>query len=272
MNKSILKTLMASVLATTTVMTSSIALQAASTCPVTLTRPEAGSDSWCNDGWINYFVDAYNLDMSDWTSEVDGGNNRCDTTLHFGRLMNGVWVLNYADGPAGKARDDFSGNILHWGGNYSMMHIDSITPVCEDGPDTDIAYTDISGDVEVYLPFFFSRTAVQRASTLLHESRHGYGCWHNGNDGDNKCPARSASCDESYGDGCPLHAGGAKGGTGYQVLWLWWFTAAADSITGTPDRKAQARDLANTYLNSMFDHDPCFNITATGQSVNMCPR
>lgn len=243
-------------------------LASASTCPVTLARPEAGSGSWCNDGWINYFSNAYHLTLSDWTSEVDGGDTPCDTTLHFGRFMNGVWVLNYADGPNGKARDDYSGSILHWGGNFTMDNIDSVTPICAD--DGLIAYTDVFGDVEVYLPFFFNRGDVQRASTLVHEARHGWGCVHNGNDGSNRCPARSDSCDEAWNDGCLAFAGGRQGAITYQVLWLWWFTAAADAITGTSERKQRAADLANLYLNTMYDTSPCFNITTTGQSIQTC--
>jgi len=51
----------------------------------------------------------------------------------------------------------------------------------------------------------------------------------------------------------------------------WWFTVDADSITGTPVRKAFARDEANRIFNTMFDVNPCINITSSGAVINTCP-
>src|SRR5215211_8238082 len=94
------------------------------------------------------------------------------------------------------------------------------------------------------LPFFYNENVVERAATILHEARHADWCGHNGNDGSNKCPARSDSCDESFENGCKgVGSPSGRGATGYQALWLWWFTVDADSITGTPVRKAFARRL-----------------------------
>jgi hypothetical protein len=187
--------------------------------------------------------------------------------------MNAIYVVNYADGPGSKSRSDFSGSILHWGGNYTMREIDELDARCGDGSKR--AYTQWGWQdnyTRLYLPFFYDENVVERAGTLIHEARHADWCGHDGNDGSNKCPARSSSCDEDYYDGCAgIGSPSGRGACGYQAVWLWWFTVDADNITGSTIRKDFARDEANRILDTMFDNDPCFNITSTGNVVSTCP-
>lgn len=227
--------------------------------------PEARVGNWCNQTWVNYFWDAYDFDKGDWDNGF-GFSNACDTSRPLGRTFNAIYLLNYADGPGGKSRSDFSGSILHWGGNYTMREIDELDARCGNGGSR--AYTQWGWQdnyTQLYLPFFCNENVVERAGTLVHEARHADWCGHSGNDGSNKCPARSKSCDEDYYNGCSgIASPSGRGATGYQAVWLWWFTVDSDSITGTSTRKAFARDEANRILNTLFDNDPCFNITSSG--------
>jgi len=244
----------------------------ADTCSAVLTtEPRVGG--WCFQSWVDFFWDAYDFDQGDWDDGF-GFPNACDLTRPLGRTFNAIYVLNYADGPSGKSTSDFSGSILHWGGNYSMREIDELDARCGDGSRR--AFTQwgvlIDNYTQLYLPFFYNENVVERAATILHESRHADWCGHNGNDGSNPCPARSDSCDESFDDGCGGFASpSGRGATGFQALWLWWFTVDADGITGTSARKAFARDEANRIFNTMFDVDPCLNITSSGAVIDTCP-
>lgn len=242
----------------------------AATCTaVMVTEPRVGN--WCNQTWVNYFWDAYDFDKDDWDNGF-GFSNACDTSRPLGRTMNAIYIVNYADGPGSKSRSDFSGSILHWGGNYTMREIDELDARCGSG--TKRAYTQWGWQdnyTRLYLPFFYNENVVERAGTLVHEARHADWCGHNGNDGSNKCPARSSSCDESFDNGCSgIGSPNGRGATGFQALWLWWFTVDADSITGTSTRKAFARDEANRIFSTMFDSNPCFNITSSGATVSTC--
>ena len=238
---------------------------------VMVTEPRVGG--WCFQSWVDYFWDAYDFDEGDWDDGF-GFSNACDLTRPLGRTFNAIYVLNYADGPGSKSRSDFSGSILHWGGNYSMREIDELDARCGDGGSR--AYTRwgvfIDNYTNLYLPFFYGENVVERAGTLLHESRHADWCGHNGNDGSNKCPSQSDSCDESFENGCSgFGSPSGRGAVGFQAVWLWWFTVDADSITGTSTRKAFARDEANRIFDTMFDVSPCINITSSGAVIDTCP-
>jgi hypothetical protein len=202
-----------------------------------------------------------------------GFSNACDLSRPLGRTLNAIYVLNYADGPGSKSPSDFSGNILRWGGNYSMREIDELDARCGSNSTTRARTQWGAGDnyTELYLPFFYNENVIERAGTLLHEARHADWCGHSGNDGGNKCPSQSASCDESFTDGCSgFGSPSGRGAVGYQALWLWWFTVNADSITGTAVNKAFARDEANRLFNTMFDVNPCMNITSSGAVIKTC--
>lgn len=236
-------------------------------------EPRVGG--WCWQGWVDFFWNAYDFDRGDWDQGF-GFSNACDLSRPLGRTFNAIYVLNYADGPGSKSTNDFSGSILHWGGNYSMREIDELDARCYGSSTTTRAYTRwgifVDNYTQLYLPFFYNENVVERAGTILHEARHADWCGHNGNDGSNACPSGSNSCDESFGNGCDgIGSPSGRGGTGYQALWLWWFTVDSDNITGTTTRKEFARDEANRIFDTMFDVDPCINITSTGAVINTCP-
>jgi len=63
---------------------------------------------------------------------------------------------------------------------------------------------------------------------------------------------------------------GGRGATGYQALWPWWYAFEGDASHGTTPMKDMARDEANRIFNSMFDINPCFNITNTGGTFQTC--
>ena len=247
------------------------AVQAQSICGMSSPPSEVRVGGWCSQNWVDYFWDAYDFDKGDWDNGF-GFSNACDLRRPLGRTFNAIYVLNYADGPSGKSRDDYSGSILHWGGNYSMREIDELDASCETNARATTRWGFlIDNYTRLKRPFFYSENVVERAATILHEARHADWCGHNGNDGSNRCPARSESCDESYYDGCGgIGSPSGRGAVGYQALWLWWFTVSADSITGTTARKQFARDEANRIFNTMFDVNPCFNITSSGATVSTC--
>jgi hypothetical protein len=242
-------------------------------CSVT-TRTETRVGNWCNQGWVDFFWDAYDFDKGDW----DGGfgfSDACNLRLPLARTLNGIYALNYADGPGSKSTSDFSGSILHWGGNYTMREIDELDGRCgaSSAPRASTTWGIlIDNKTVLFRPFFYNENVIERAGTLLHEARHADWCGHNGNDGSNSCPAGSDSCDESFTNGCSgIGSPSGRGGTGFQAVWLWWFTVDADSITGGSVRKAFARDEANRIFDTMFDVDPCINITSSGAVIDTCP-
>jgi hypothetical protein len=233
--------------------------------------PAVMSGFWCTQPWIDFYWDAYDFDKGDWDHGF-GWEDACNRRLPLARTFQAIQILNYASPNEPTTTGDFNGNILRWGGNYTIREFDELDARCGDG--TARAYTTWGGFddyTELYLPFFYNENSVERAGTLMHEARHADWCGHNGNDGSNKCPAKSDSCDEKYLDGCGGFASpSGRGADGYQVLWLWWYAFEADSQHSSGTMKAWARDEANRILNTMFDVNPCFNITSTGGKTTTC--
>jgi hypothetical protein len=227
---------------------------------------------WCQQSWINFFWSGYDFHSWDWPNSF-GLNDACNLTLPLGRTFNSIVVLHYAMPVDPTSTGDFSGNILHWGGNYALREIDELDATCATGspaahtvwgPVID-NYTDLNQD------FFYGMNVIERAGALVHEARHADYCGHNGNDGTNPCAEAIASCDESFNDGCSgVGSPTGQGANAFEVAWLWWFTVEADAGYGTTSHKELARDMANAILDGRFDVRPCFNITTTGQIVTTC--
>jgi len=231
---------------------------------------EAGVNfgSWCQQGWINFYWSQHGMYQEAW-DEGFGYHDPCNLSLPLGRTFNALQVLNYAAPVDATSTGDFSGNILRWGGNFAIREIDELTASCSTASRAYTVYAPfVNHYTELRLPAFYNENVVQRAATILHEARHADYCGHNGNDGFNPCPSGSDSCDESFDNGCWESTG--RGATGYQALWLWWFTVEADATHGTTVMKDMARIEANRIFNTMFDENPCFNITGTGQIVGTC--
>jgi hypothetical protein len=234
------------------------------------TEPAVMFNFWCSQNWIDFFWDAYDFDKSDWTGF--GWEAACDLRRPLARTFQAIELVNFSSPVDPLVTDDFSGNFLHWAGNYTMRELDELDARCGDG--TLRAYTtwgSIDDTTELYIPFFYKENVVQRAGTLVHESRHGAWCGHNGNDGSNACPAMSNSCDEKLNDGCSgFGSPSGKGADGFQLLWLWWYAVEADAQHSNSTMKDFARDEANRILDTMFDVDPCFHITSNGAKVTTC--
>lgn len=236
------------------------------------TEPAVMSSFWCTQEWIDFYWDAYDFDKDDWDDGF-GWEAACDLRRPLARTFQAIELVNYASPNEAIATDDFSGNFLRWAGNYTVREFDELDARC--GDDETRAHTEwgpiIDNYTELYLPFFYNENVVQRAGTLVHESRHADWCGHNGNDDANACRAMSNSCDEKYKDGCTgIGSPSGRGANGYQILWLWWYAFEADSQHSNVTMKDFARDEANRILNTMLDANPCFNITSNGDKINTC--
>jgi hypothetical protein len=235
------------------------------------TEPAVQFNHWCTEGFIDFFWDAYDFDKGDWVGF--GWDAACDLRRPLARTFQAIEMVNFSAPVDPFFTDDFTGDILHWGGNYTMREIDELDARCSNG--TFSAFTVwgpiIDNNTELYTRFFYSSNVVQRASILVHEARHADWCGHNGNDGSNACPSGSPSCDEKLNDGCTgIGSPSGKGADGFQVMWLWAFTLEADAQHGGSVRKAMARDAANGIIDSMFDVNPCFHITSNGDKITTC--
>jgi hypothetical protein len=230
----------------------------------------------CTSTWVNFYWNAYSMDEDDWDDGF-GFTNACDTTMPLARTLNAVELLHYAAPVDATTTGDFSGNILHWGGNYTIREFDELDGRCGDGSlRAYTAYGQPDDYTDLYMPFFYSENPVQRAGTLMHESRHADWCGHSGNDGSNPCPGGGDSCDERTGfngaDACAgIGSPTGVGANGYQVLWLWWYLVEADSAHINSTMRTQARDEANFLLTNRFDENPCFTLTTSGGTVDTCP-
>jgi hypothetical protein len=236
------------------------------------TEPAVQFNHWCSGNFIIFFWDAYDFDKGDWDDGF-GFSDPCDLRRPLARTFQAIEMVNFSAPVDPMLTNDFSGDILHWGGNYTIREIDELDGRCSNDPFH--AFTVwgafIDNNTELYTKFFYSDDVVTRASLLVHEARHADWCGHNGNDGSNACPAGSASCDEKFNDGCSgIGSPTGKGADAFQVMWLWVFTSEADAQHGGAVRKAMARDAANSLLNSMFDVDPCFNIMSNGDKITTC--
>jgi hypothetical protein len=236
------------------------------------TDPGVMTSFWCTQPWIDFYWDAYDFDKGDWDDGF-GWEAACDRRRPLARTFQAIELLNYASPNEALQTNDFNGNILRWGGNYTIREFDELDARCGDG--TKRAHTQwgvfVDNYTELYIPFFYNENVVERAGTLMHEARHADWCGHSGNDGSNKCPAKSDSCDEKYLDGCSgIGSPSGRGADGYQVLWLWWYAFEADAQHSSSTMKAFARDEANRILNTMFDVNPCFNITSNGSKIITC--
>jgi hypothetical protein len=238
----------------------------------TFRNGEAGvmRDFWCTDEWIAFYWDAYDMRESDWDQGF-GYYDSCDRRRPLARLFQAIQLVNYAGTDDATDVNDFSGDILHWGGNYTMREIATLKGRCGTNSETR-ALTQWGGSDEftkLFVPFHYGENVVQRAGTLVHEARHADGCGHNGNDGSNECLAKSDSCDEKYKDGCD-DGTTRRGGVGIQVLWLWAYAARADSQHSNSTMKDFAQDEANSRLNRKLDVNPCFNINSSGDKIITC--
>lgn len=170
-------------------------------------QPENNNDSGdnfyissaCNQTYINQFWNHFDFDKGDW-DEGFGYEAACDVNRPLARTFNSLYLLAYSAEDYAKSTSDFSGNALRWGYPYAATHIDELDGRCGSGDKNSGArattYTGAFADDRTVLkwPFFYGEVVVERAGTILHESRHAAGKSHNGGSG---CP-RKGSCDTNW--------------------------------------------------------------------------
>ena len=238
----------------------------------TLRDNEAGvmTSFWCTDEWIGFYWDAYDMRESDWDDGF-GFSSACNRRRPLARTFQAIELLNYAGMDDATEVDDFSGDVLHWGGNYTIREIVTLKGRCGADNSNTRARTRHGGWEEwtkLFIPFFYNENVVQRAGTLIHEARHADGCGHNGNDGTNECSS-GRSCDEEYKNGCN-DGTSRRGGVGIQILWLWAYAAGADAQHSNSTMKVFAQDEANSRIEKKLDVHPCFTINSNGDKIITC--
>lgn len=205
----------------------------------------------CSGDWMSFFLSHYDMNQNDWDDGF-GWDQPCDLGRPLARTFNGIYTLHYSHRDPPRRTDDFSGSILRWGGNYAMDHIDELDAGCGDG--SAYARTQygpfVDNWTDLYLGFFYEEWPVERAGTLLHESRHAAGVGH---DAGENC-GRKGSCDPEWN---------TNGANTWQVLWLWWY--AVDAVNAPPASRTKALDRANLILATAFANDPGFRIDQWGR-------
>jgi len=201
------------------------------------------SSTACRQDMINYFWNGYDFDKDDWDNGF-GYEAACDINKPLARTFNALVALHYSAPSPATSSSDYSGNILRWGGNYAMNNIDELDGRCGDGSARATTRTGglfVDEWTQLYMPFFYSENVIQRAGTILHESRHAGGKGHNGG---SSCP-RGSSCDSNWS---------YSGGNQYQALWLWWFRVEGRGWTSAMSQ--QAKDEANYVISTGFVTTP----------------
>jgi len=227
-------------------------------------------DSFYMSGWgcqqsrISDMWSRFSFDKGDW-DEGFGYEDPCNNVKPLARTFNALQLLAYSH--TGAPTCSTSGaNVLDWAYCWAGNNIDELDGRCSNGDAR--AFTQggpvIDNYTELYWPFFYGETVVQRAGTIFHEARHMDGCAHNGQGG---CPAGGESCDRGWSDGCWGWWSG-NGANAYTVLYQWWFASTATWTTSTV--RASAVSEANFFLSQRFNTDPCFRLTSTGSTFSVC--
>lgn len=218
----------------------------------------------CNQAAINDMWSRFDFDKDDWDDGF-GYEAPCDTARPLARTFNALQLMAYSHTNTPTCSTS-GANVLDWAYCWAGNNIDELDGRCGSG--TSRAYTQAAPGIdhytELYWPFFYNETVVQRAGTIFHEARHEDLCAHNGQGG---CPAGGDSCDTSWSGGCWGWWSG-MGANAYTVTFQWWFVKTA--VWANPVIKENARAEANTFLERRFNVDPCFRITKTGGTMSVC--
>jgi len=242
----------------------------AATCTWLNTGDQGDNDhlwsSWgwqCQQNFINYWWDAFDFDQDDWDSGF-GHEAPCDTARPLARTFNALYALGYSTSNAPHCNTS-EPNITHWAMCWSAANIDELDGRCGNGGTSGTAaHTERGLDnyTDLYWPFFYGMTVVERAATVFHEARHANGCGHNGGSG---CP-RGSSCDVAWGQGCGFFA--SQGANQFQVSYLSWYASSAWRTT--PAMRASAVSRANSVLSTGFVVYPCIQMSSNGGTYRTC--
>jgi hypothetical protein len=208
--------------------------------------------SICEQRFIDQFWDHFDFDKGDWDDGF-GFWDPCNVNKPLARTFNALYLLAYSAEDYALSTGDFSGNALRWGYPYSATKIDELDGRCGSGDKNSgpRATTYWGGWIFVddrtvlKWPFFYNETVVERAGTIVHESRHAAGKGHNGGSG---CP-RGTSCDSNWD---------YMGANAYHVLYLWWFYV--DGTRTTTAMRNSAGCEAQRVADRGFNTSPGFTI------------
>jgi hypothetical protein len=224
----------------------------------------------CSDSLIANIWSTFDFDEEDWDDGM-GFNDRCNLEQPLARTYNALTLLAWAH--TGEPHCDTSQpNVMDWAYCWAGNAIDELDAKCGSGEaySGDYAYTRfgpiINNYTELYWPFFYGETVVERASTIFHEARHaGDWCQH----ADNSSCANGASCDTNWATGCT--GWGASAGAGantFQVVWLMQYATSATWYTYTQHFAAVIK--ANDILARRYQTDPCFRLGWDGWPYQVC--
>jgi hypothetical protein len=222
-------------------------------CDATVPDKAASGDAFygsfiCDQQYVDYFWFTYGFSGTGTTWQNGFGyEDCCNTDLPLARAFNGCYVLTYS--ASDYLNDDYSGACLNWARRYVRENIKSISASCGETGGPVARNPGGSGNIEVFSPFFYSKTAPGRAETLLHEARHG-ALSHNA-----KFPKGS-----TFGEG----KDGAdsnwayNGAWMYGALYLWWYFAQGARTTSAI--RELARQRANVVIDGAFAEHPGYSV------------
>ncbi len=203
-----------------------------------------GGQFACNQAMINFWWEEYDFDQGDW-DEGFGYERPCDYAEPLARTFHGLYALQYSDPNPTPNTGDFGGSILRWGANYAMREIDELDGACANGKYASDYQGLFDHYTELYPSFFYDASVPERASTIVHESRHAGGKGH----GDNGLCSDGGSCDPSWG---------YDGANSWQAQWLWQY--ATNAVNTTDAMRRRARDRANQIIDGRFGVHPGFHV------------
>ena len=224
----------------------------------------------CQQTFVNDMWSRFHFDQGDW-DEGFGYEDACNDTLPLKRTFNGLMALGYA-GTTTPTCSTASSNVLLWGYCWAGGAIDELDGRCgETARATTYYFPVLDHRTELYMPFFFDESVVQRAGTIFHEARHASGfCSHPSDCIDGVATGKDA-CDPNWANGCVgPGSGSGPGANAYTVIYMSWFATSARSTWINASIRANAVGEANTYLNNRFTTDPCFRLNSSGFAFTTC--
>jgi hypothetical protein len=220
----------------------------------------------CKQSQVDDMWKRFSFDKDDWDGGM-GWEDPCNDALPLKRTFNALQLMAYAFTTAPTCNTS-STNVGLWAYCWAGNSLDELDAVCSNSARAyTVAAPVVDNYTELYTPFFYEETVIQRAGTLFHEARHADGwCQHTGG-----CADGGESCDPSYNDGCVgIGSSSGKGANGYTVLYMAWFANAARANWTNLSIRADAVAEGNRYLARRFEKDPCFRLSSNGTSFKTC--
>jgi hypothetical protein len=201
---------------------------------------------------IDYFWKYFHFQdkPNNWVNGA-GWEDPSNADLPLGRTFNGCYLLTYS--AFDYENDSYSRPILNWARRMVHDQINDLRAAPGDlskWANTTTGGSGVDDRVELYMPFFYSATVVERAACLLHEARH----WHDK-------PHNAAFPSWSALAGAKPQADsdwGYNGAWAYEVNYLSEFVA--NGVDTTLAMREQARQRANWVLDNAFATHPGFNV------------